>query len=333
MKRLLILLFVWTGIAALLPAQVNFTANETVPVLEAPFGFGSNMGFFPPWRDEQLADIAAGNADEGVVGAGVRSLRPSLPEHFLEQWGYDIRLHTFQHYANLGIANNTVFIGYPSEAHQDTTYHCPTYRSEVFANLYTPIWDGGANGTPVNEDNYYALYLYQMVNRYQDYVTFWEIWNEPDFDHSGNAWKSADMPGNWWVNNPSPCDYALRAPVFHYIRMLRISYEVIKSIDPDAYIATGGLGFPSFIDAVMRNTDNPQNGLPNAEYPLKGGAYFDVLSFHAYPHIDGSLREWNQEIQDFVYQRHSDAATDGVIAKKKEFEAVLTKHGYGSSEA
>lgn len=329
MKQILTTILIFACGFVSLWAQVNSTANDAVPPFDGPFGFGSNMGYFPPWDDEQLADIAAGNPEAGIIGAGVRSLRPALPEHFLEQWGYDVRINTFQHYADLGIENNTVFIGYPRNSHRDTNYYCPTHQSELFANMYTDIWDNGENGTPVNDENYYALYLYKMVTRYKDYVTFWEIWNEPDFDYSGSAWKPADIPGNWWVNNPDPCDYALRAPVFHYVRLLRISYEVIKSVDPTAYVTTGGFGFPSFLDAVLRNTDNPLNGLPNDDYPLKGGAYFDVMSFHSYPHVDGSMRDWDQDIEDFVYRRHSDAAAKGFVDKKKEFQAVLEKYGYG----
>jgi len=137
--------------------------------------------------------------------------------------------------------------------------------------------------------------------------------------------------GSWWDNNPDPCQNALKAPIFHYIRMLRISYEVIKTLDPDAYVAIGGLGYPSFLDAVCRNTDNPDNGSANPEFPLKGGAYFDCMSFHSYPHIDGSLRNWSNDINDFVYKRHSDAAANGVLILKKEFEAVLKNYGYGQN--
>ena len=97
------------------------------------------------------------------------------------------------------------------------------------------------------------------------------------------------QPGNWWENNPDPCDYKLRAPIFHYIRTLRISYEVIKSIAPDDYVCIAGLGFDSFLDALLRNTDNPDDGKVTAEYPLGAGAYFDVVGFHVYPHIDLSL--------------------------------------------
>ncbi len=309
-----------------LTAQINFTANDQVPVYDAPFGYGSNMGYNPPWTDKQLANIACGNIEQGIEGLGVTTMRPALPEHFLEQYGYDNKIDEFQHYTSIGLKDNVAFIGYPSDEHRDETYYCDEKRSKLFKNMYFPIWDDGENGTPVNEENYYAIYLYKMVNLYKDNVKFWEVWNEPDFSYKG--WYPPGEDGNFWENNPDPCDYALRAPIFHYNRLLRISYEVIKYVDPEAYVAIGGIGYPSFLDAVLRNTDNPEEGLPTDQYPLYGGAYFDVLSFHSYPHVDGSLREWSNDIDDFIYYRHSDAAMRGVLEKKKELNDVLTAHHY-----
>lgn len=312
-------------------AQINYTANERVRPYTEDFGYGANMGYYTPWKDEQLAEIAMGLPDKGFFGAGVNTLRPALFAHFLEYYGYDIRVPTFQYYQDLGYRNNVVFIGYPDEAHRETKEHCPGYRSEMFANMYTDIWDDGANGTPVNDENYYALYLYKMVTRYKDFVKVWEIWNEPDFDYSGKAWKPKTIPDNWWEANPDPCDYAIRAPVFDYIRMLRISWEVIKTLSPESYVAVGGLGFPSFMDAVLRNTDNPDDGKTSPKFPLRGGAYFDLMSFHSYPHIDGSLREWSDETGGFVYQRHSDAAVAGMLDRKNQFKEVLHRYGYDGS--
>ncbi len=313
-------------------AQVNYTANDRVTPYTEAFGYGANMGYYPPWKDEQLADIAIGIPEKNIPGAGVNTIRPALFAHFLELYGYDIRVSTFQHYEAIGMRNNVVFIGYPSEDQRETEAFCPGYRSELFANMYTPIWDDGANGTPVNDNNPYALYLYKMISRYKDYVKIWEIWNEPDFDYSGKAWKPRNIPDNWWEANPDPCDYAIRAPAFHYIRLLRISWEVIKTLDPEAYVAVGGLGFPSFMDVVLRNTDNPDEGKVSAEFPLKGGAYFDMMSFHSYPHIDGSLRDWSDEVGGFVYRRHSDAAVEGMLNRKQEFVEVLANHGYDGSD-
>jgi len=135
------------------------------------------------------------------------------------------------------------------------------------------------------------------------------------------------MAGNWWENNPDPCELGnLKAPVFHYIRTLRIAYEVIKWIDPGAYVAPGGLGYPSFLDAMLRNTDNPVDGSVTAAYPLRGGAYFDVLSYHIYPAY--SLKSWSDQLGQMIYRRHSDAAVAEYIKQKDDMVQVLANHGY-----
>ncbi|MEM1323325.1 MAG: PKD domain-containing protein [Bacteroidota bacterium] len=308
---------------------VGYTANDVVHPYTRGFRPGSNLGYFPPWQDEQLADIAAGNPDYDVPGAGCKSVRPAQHESFLEEWGYDIRVETFNHYASLGLEDNTVIVGFPSDAHKDTTHHCPEYRSEMFANLYTDIWDNGENGTPVNDENYLALYLYKIVHLQKDKTKFWEIWNEPGFDYTFvTGYLPQGQDGNWWDNNPDPCDYKLRAPIFHYIRTLRISYEIIKAIDPDAYVTLASVGFTSFLDAILRNTDNPTDGSVNGDYPLQGGAYFDAIAIHSYPHFDGSMQEWDQENQIFHYYRHSDRAASSIQLNRDTFQSVLSQYGY-----
>ena len=325
----LLLIYLFSSFS--LKAQINFTAHDTITAHQDRFRYGANMGSYYYWRDEQLADIAAGNPALGVEGVGVDALRPLLSEKFLHYWGYDIRLDAFKHYTKLGIEDNVVFIGFPTEEHRDTTKYCPDGPSELFANMYEPIWDNGENGTPVNDENYYALYLWEMVSRYHEYVKYWEIWNEPDFDFVGNSSKQPGEAGNWWEHDPDPCQYALRAPIEHYIRLLRISYEVIKTIAPDDYVALGGIGYPSFLDLVLRKTDNPFGGTIDSLHPQTGGAYFDVVSFHSYPHIDNSLRAWSNEAGGFVYSRHSDKCVDGMLARQAQMWTVLEKYGYDGS--
>ncbi len=310
-------------------AQANFTANELVSPYAGGFRPSANMGAYGSFSDETLAELAAGNPQTGVPGAGVKSLRPGLFEEFVEQWGYDVRVPAFEFYQSLGMGEHTVIVGFPSDEHRDPTQYCPGIQSELFKNMYTPIWDGGANGTPYNDDNYYAAYLYKIVSLYKDYVRFWEIWNEPGFDYTGGlGYAQPGSPSNWWENNPNPCDYKLRAPIFHYIRLLRISWEVIKTIDPDAYVVVSGTGYPSFLDAILRNTDNPTDGSVTTEFPLKGGAYFDVMGYHSYPHFDGGVREWSNAINDWIYSRHSDGAVDGVLKTKETYQNLLAEYGY-----
>ena len=63
---------------------------------------------------------------------------------------------------------------------------------------------------------------------------------------------------------------------------------------PKAFVAVGGLGWPSYLDVICRHTDEPFDGTATGQYPLKGGAYFDCMSFHSYPHLDNSMRRWEQ---------------------------------------
>lgn len=314
-------------------SQITYTANDFshAPTYNGYFYFGTNGGWYGnSWDDKTLADIAAGNSSKNVKGAGSKTFRPPLPEEFLEGWGYDIRISEFGHYASLGVKDITVMLMTPSGAHRESASYGGCGQSMMFANMYEPIWDGGANGTPVNDNNYYALYVYKTVTRYKQWVKFWEIMNEPDFDNGGNGYKNAGDPGNWFDNDPNPCDLAnMKAPIFSYIRMLRISYEVIKSIDPNALIATGGLGFVGFADAILRHTDNPAGGAVTAEYPLNGGAYFDVLSFHSYPMFN--LASWSNVISGWVFNRHSDAAIEQYVNLKNSFNALLEQYGYNGT--
>lgn len=319
--------FFFAGYSLCVFGQVSNTANDQVPSYGQPFGYGVNMGVYPPYTDYNLADIAAGNPELNVRGIGVNSLRPALPEEFLNFWGYDIRVSAFEHYLDLGCIDNTVFIGIPSDEHLDPEVYCQGRRPMTFLNLYEPIWDDN-NGTPVNEDNHFAFYLYQLVQKYGQSITYYEVTNEPDFSFTVNSILPPSEPDSWYNKPPDPCNYAFGAPVYQYIRMLRVAYEVIKTYDDRAYIAAGGIGYPSFLDNLLRYTDNPVDGSDHSDFPLKGGAYFDVLSYHSYPHIDNSMRFWDNSIMDFGYNRHSDAAVDGFLRLKTEMQDVLDNYGY-----
>ena len=321
------------GFPTILSGQVDYTANDINEPYTGGFRAGVNPGYHGSnWNNTTLAAIAAGNPAAGVPGVGVRALRGTLPESFGLQYEYTTFTANYDLFHGLGMEDNTVFVGFAADIHRDPTQYCDGIETDMFANLYEPIWDNGENGTPVNDNNYYALYLYNVMQAVGHRVKFWEIWNEPGFDFSGaKGWLPPGAPGNWWENEPDPCDYKLRAPVFHYIRTLRISYEVIKTLSPDDYVVMSGIGYNSFLDVILRNTDNPNGGAVNDEFPLKGGAYFDITGFHAYPHIDGSTRYWDNDIQGFVYTRHSDAAIDGLLETQEERYQILKSYGYDNS--
>jgi Secretion system C-terminal sorting domain len=312
-----------------LSAQITFNANtQAPPAYNGTFRIGMNLGTPTPAysSDEALSTLA--------YNVGARTVRPQLPQSFVKQWGYNIRVAAFNHYKiTLGMQDITCMIG--MEASSDTRateiYTCgaSTKQSVLFRDMYLPIWDGGLNGTPYNDLNPYAAYLYNLVNTYKSYIKFWEVWNEPGLDYASKGWRlPGDPAGNWWDTNPDPCDYKLQAPIFHYIRLLRISYEIVKYLDPTAYVGPSSCGYPSFLDALLRNTDNPVDGSVTAAYPVKGGAYFDVICHHAYPHFDGSVRRPSNTPPYYVYSRHTDMAADGLDWVLNNFETVYNNRGY-----
>lgn len=296
-------------------------ANISVPTYNQNFQYGTNPGYYGNgWSDKDIADIDH--------YAGINTLRLSSPEHFVLQWGYNIRTSEFNYYVQtLGMKELTLFVGEPSTAHkEDSIFPTSTMPSEVFKNLYDSIWDNGQNGTPINENNYFATYIYHLVQTYGDKIRFWEIVNEPDFT---SFWDNGNLnnPNNWYSNPPKPADLPnLKSSIYYYIRMLRIAYTVIKTYYPNSYITPGGLGYPAFLDALLRYSDNPIDGSTNNKYPLKGGAYFDVLSFHSYPSY--SVKVWDNTTNSFVYHRNSDWTANAVIDLKNEFENVLINRGY-----
>jgi len=311
------------------PPEESKTANSLANIYSGYFLYGSNMGWLNNnWRDEDVADILVGNPSKSIEGAGVISLRPALYESFVETWGYNVRVATFQYYQTMGAKDNVVFIGdWPCEEHRERKQYTSAGVSQSYENLYEPIWNGDKDGRSINENNHYAFYVYKLAQLYKGQIKFWEIKNEPDLTpRSDLAGAAPGAAGNWWDNDPLPEQLInWYAPIQSYIRMLRISYEVIKYVDPNAFICVGGIGYHSFLDAILRNTDNPDAGKVTAIYPYKGGAWFDCLSFHCYPMY--SLRSWNGS--GFTHFRHSDAAVDALLNHLSEFDKVLRKYGYG----
>ena len=292
------------------------TAQAAVRPWPVAFGYGCNLGYYgPAWPDEQLA--------QAVHAAGGNTLRVSLPEQFLAQWGWEARRAAFRYYADsLHLRDLVCFVGDPSPAHRDpVTYPGCHEPSKLFANLYEPIWQADST---VNPHNYYAQYIYQLTQRYGQNIRVWEVVNEPDFINS-------TVNKDWLARAPAPAELPnVLAPIERYIRTLRITWEVVKKYQPAAYVAPGGLGYPEYLDALLRYTDNPRGGAPSAEYPATGGAYFDVLAYHVYPSYDLRHRNWWRAGR-FAYTRTSDFAARQVLAHQAAMEAVLLRYGYGTT--
>ncbi|HRI63262.1 MAG TPA: hypothetical protein PK156_03470 [Polyangium sp.] len=238
--------------------------------LGGPFRYGVNFGHpNPNWSDPDDAFLSS--------EAGANSARLKLPEGHLEMWGYDIEVGDMKSYASLGMGEHIAFLSAPTAAHSTAPPGTPTWQLEYYAptNLYEPVFL--SDGT-INPNNYWGAYVHRTVSTYKEWVRVWEVWNEPDWVPN---WQTSQ---NWETNPPTKAELVrFNGSIFDYVRMLRVSTEAAKAADPQARIALGGIGYPSFLSAILRYTDNPADGTKTTEYPNTGAAYFDVVSFHSYP--------------------------------------------------
>ncbi|MRG94894.1 hypothetical protein [Polyangium spumosum] len=238
--------------------------------LGGPFRYGVNYGFpNASWNDQDLAFLSR--------EAGANSARLKLSEGHLATWGYDIEVADMQGYGSLGMGEHVAFLGAPTSEHSTAPAGTPSWELEhhIPKNLYEPVFNGDGS---INPNNYWGAYVYQTVSTYKPWVRVWEVWNEPD-------WVADWQVTQTWETEPPTKEQLVRfgGSIFDYVRMLRVSFEAAKKADPEARIALGGIGYPSFLSAVLRYTDNPDGGAVTGEYPKTGGSYFDVVSFHFYP--------------------------------------------------
>ncbi len=134
-------------------------------------------------------------------------------------------------------------------------------------------------GLPITDPaNVWADFVRQTVRHYAGQVAFWEIWNEPDLKY-------------FWTGSPSD-----------YYQLLRVSYSVIKSVDPTAKVVLAGMVVPdlNFFSAVLDAAGNDSSD-------RTAHGYFDIAAWHSY----GAAK----------------AAYPNLI----QMRAILTNHGFGSA--
>ena len=109
-------------------------------------------------------------------------------------------------------------------------------------------------GRPVTDTaNVWADFVAHTVRHYAGKVAFWEIWNEPDMRF-------------FWSSSPS-----------EYYQLLKVSYTVIKSVDPSARVVMAGMVVPdlTFLTQVV------DAAAADASARSAHG-YFDIAAWHAY---------------------------------------------------
>ena len=120
----------------------------------------------------------------------------------------------------------------------------------------TPAWARAGTRSPPSafaaDPADYGAFVGRIAGRYRGRVAAWELGNEP------NHTKSFAVPD-----------------ARRYLGFLRAGYRAIKAADPQAIVATGGIG----------GTRDARGDIPGDEfvaqlYALGAQRWFDVLSYH-----------------------------------------------------
>ncbi|MCC7493673.1 MAG: hypothetical protein IT204_15060 [Fimbriimonadaceae bacterium] len=116
----------------------------------------------------------------------------------------------------------------------------------IILDYGNPLYDDGQAPTSEPAQTAFAEYAYQMVRRYKDVCSAWEVYNEPNI--------------GFWKPKPDPIAYT---------RLLQKTYQACKRADPTCTvvgICTAGTDL-QYIEAVLQ---------------AGGGPYMDALSVHPY---------------------------------------------------
>jgi len=276
------------------------------------FRFGVNGGYYGPGIDRR-------ESSQMSLAVGVSSLRTTLPEYYLEKWGDQIEVEDYAFYAQEELGHHACFLIGPSALHSTAPAGKAEWELAHYSpkNLYEPIFlDDGS----VNPDNYWAAYVERVAKNYGKYLDIYEVWNEPD--QVGGNWQATQT---WDKSPPKPSDLVWwNDSVFAYIRLLRITHEVVHRFDDSAAVTTGGIGYPKFLNALLRYTDEPEAGAVTGAYPDKGGKYLDIVSYHYYPVFGGGSSDRGV---DGLLQARDDYAKELAAAGEAERGFVVTESG------
>lgn len=241
------------------------------------------MQFVPKFDEKRKVGAWSGTRDRGMAfhrDLGVQVSREGfIWRHFEpEKPGVQPTLGDFDDVVNrldrAGIAMQAMVTETPlwaTTAPNPDPKNPASYKSAPPRGLHAPIFTDGTDtpgpGKQVNPDNTWARVVHRMVTRYQGQVRYWQMWNEPDYPKGDQKAAFGDLKRSWFGS------------VDDYVRLLKVGHTLVKWIDPQAQVVTGGIGYPAYLQAMLDRG---------------AGRYFDQIDFHAYgwPGSDPALREF-----------------------------------------
>lgn len=103
----------------------------------------------------------------------------------------------------------------------------------------------------------FGAFMSQLSSRYKGRVAAYEIWNEENLNYE------------WGYRQPNPAEY---------VPLLKVAYEAVKAVDPDALVLVGGLATTGDGSETAMGDLKYLQGI----YDAGGRDYFDALASHPY---------------------------------------------------
>jgi hypothetical protein len=106
-----------------------------------------------------------------VSEANIKGVRTRILDQFMSDYGPTYEKNNIKFFKEVqGMKVVSLILDSPSNMHRSTdSISCDgvKYRSNTFAHLYERIWDDSVSGvTPINDNNFYAKYVYQLAKNY-----------------------------------------------------------------------------------------------------------------------------------------------------------------------
>ncbi len=188
---------------------------------------------------------------------------------------------------------------------------------------WTPPWAQKVPGYPcgpIKEEalDDFAAFMEALVRRYSGppyNVRYWEIWNEPDA-----AYQLVPPEGGYGCLGDAEDPYYGGG---EYATLLKAVYPAIKAANPTAQVVFGGLLLDCDPTRPPQGKDCTPARFLEGALRAGGGAYFDILAYHAYPHWfrRGEPVDW--DLNHFAWRHRG-----GILLGKLDFlREVMGRYG------
>ena len=185
-----------------------------------------------------------------------------------------------------------------------TTYDRVVAAAEAEGVTILPIicYDSWVHGRACDHLDLWKEFVTRVVTRYKNHFKAVEVWNEENHQR-------------FWIGTPN---------VQEYIPLLKVTYETVKSIDPNIQVVLGGL--------AGRRSDYFKTLCTDAK------DWFDIVAFHPYNnnHEPSWEQSWWDDIRDKDYTPGSNGMIDEYLKVMSDTgvrkPVWITEVGYATHE-